>query len=500
MAINRPLQQKKPITPGTGFTNIQRILQANKANPLGSVVSGGVQQAGQAARGAITQASDEFKGGVQTERGRLGAEAQRVDRVLGDVSKATDEDVSAFEGIRGGLSKGPTQIKNADELKQKAFEAERLGSAAGSEAGRYGLLQRFVGGNKQYTGGQQRLDSMLLGQTGSNQLREARKGTVGLTNKAEQEARAAIETGKVLQGEAKNLTDVTIGRLGSQVVDYDKAMEAARVKAQADLAENQRKLRDQLIANEIEDENLYNRLGIKEGDQIFRTNLADYFQARNNIATKENVQTQADFDRINALRRLSGQSLTGEASAILPAYNDKSQIDAFKNMETYDIAQDALRDKIAQERGEYKSADFDNLAHIQLAKTGLYGEAEGPELAQRFGGTGKFKYERGANVVGQIKAIQDAHAKYADEIRRANIPTNFGYTKGPTQQTVEQQWAELAKKVGDPNLLPPHMLQELELTKRIWDAELPMREAMSKSVKDTYKFDRTLRKVPKPNA
>lgn len=497
MAITRPLQQKKPITPGTGFTNIQRILQANKANPLGSTVSSGVNQAGQAARGAIEQAGTEFKSGVQAERGRLGAEAQRADRVLGDVSKATDEDVSAFEGIRGGLSKGPTKIKNADELKQKAFEAERLGSAAGSEAGRYGLLQRFVGGNKQYTGGQQRLDSMLLGQTGANQLREARKGTIGLSNKAEQEARAAVETGKVLQGEAKNLADVTIGRLGGQVVDYDKSMEAARVKAQADLAENQRKLRDQLISNEIEDENLYNRLGIKEGDQIFRTNLGDYFQARNNIATKENVQTQADFDRINALRRLSGQSLTGEASAILPAYTDKSQVDAFKNMETYDIAQEALRDKIAQERGEYKAADFENLAHIQLAKTALEGASEGDELAQRFSGRGRFVYEGGQNQAARLAAAkavpQDLINKYNQEM------ANYSGWRQNTQFTdFKNALAEKMRK-ENPNFLSPEELADLERTQASWQNTLNTFGGMSKAVKDTYKFDRTLKKKPKAN-
>lgn len=483
MAVNNSLQQRKPNQTATGYTNIQRILQANKSNPLGSTVAGGVQQAGSQARGAIQQAGNQFRQEEQTEKNRLGQESQRADRVLGDVTKASDEDINAFEGIRGGLSKGPTEIKNLDEIRQKAFEAERLGSAAGSEAGRYGLLQRFVGGNKQYTGGQQRLDSVLLGQTASPQLRQARKASVGLSNQAEQEARAAIESGKVLQGQAKELANTTIGRLGGQVVDYDSAMEQARVAAQEGLKTRQDDLRRQLAANEIEDETLYNRLGVKENDQIFRTNLADYFQARDNIATKQNVQTQADFDRIEALRKLSGQSLTGQASAILPAYTNKEDIDAFKNMESYDISKDALRDKINQELSQYKAADFDNLAHIQLARTGLYGDAEGAELAQRFSGTGKFIYQDGANLTAKIERLQKGILT-PEEKEAAKQISYKGYDgSSAAGQTTYAQG----------------LLQSAINTKRIWDEELPKREAMSKAVKDSYQFNRTLQRK-KPNA
>lgn len=374
MPLNQPLQQKKPNTTGTGYTNIQRILQANKANKLGATVGSGVQQAGQAARGAIGVAGQQFNAGVDAEKNRLGQESERANRILGDVTKATDEDVNAFEGIRGGLTKGPNTISNADELRQQAQEAENLGNAGGSEAGRYGLLQRFIGGNKQYTGGQQRVDSLLLGQTGAKDLRAAKKDTVGLTEQTDSKIQAASELGKELQGRAKNLADTTISGLSNKVVDYDKAMEAARIKAEADLSDRQKSDIEQLKSGVITDEDLYEALGIKEGSRLYNTDLSQFYQGlSNNLATKQNVQTEADFNKMEALRRLSGNSLTGEASALMPAYTDKSQVDQFKTNKDYRFDQDALKGAIDTNRMGALQGNVGAMAHIQESLRHLYG-------------------------------------------------------------------------------------------------------------------------------
>lgn len=320
---------------GSGFTTLQKYLQANKANKLGSTVGSGIQQAGQQATGAMQTAGNKFQQGFQSEQNRLGAEGQRVDRVMGNVTAATDEDVNAFEGIRGGKTKGPQAIENANELREQARQAKALGEATGSEAGRYGLLQRYVGAGKQYTGGQQRLDNLLLGQTGAGNLREARRDTAGLVNKQQVQENTALDRGRQLAGQAKGLADTTISRLGTGVTDYDKAMQDAAVKAVADRTAYVDQARKDLAETGQADEDLFNKFGIAEGKRIWDADLGQFVKESDFQATRQNVQKEADYNKINALRRLSGSSLQGDPSAALAQYADKGQVGLFDKESKY---------------------------------------------------------------------------------------------------------------------------------------------------------------------
>jgi hypothetical protein len=372
MPLNTP--SKKTNQMGSGFTNLQRILQANKANRLGTTVAGGIQKAGQTAQGSIQQAGQQFQTQAQAEKARLDAEKARASRVLGDVTKASEEDINAFEGIRGGQTKAQTSIKDASEIAEKGREAQSLGQATGTEGGRFGLLQRYIGGGERYTGGQQRLDSLLLGQTGQGDLRKARAATSGLTDQALKTAYAAEQQGLELQNRAKGLSESTINTLQDQAVAYDKAMEAARVKAETDRAARQAADIEQLKSGEIVNEQLYKDLGIKEGTRIYGTDLTKFYNtAGKDLATKENVQTQADFDRIKALQALSGQSLQGEASAVLSNYRDPSQVDQYSKIKDYNINQENVKNAINQSRLAYGQGNVGAMAHIQESLRQIYG-------------------------------------------------------------------------------------------------------------------------------
>lgn len=508
MAVNQPLQQRKPNQTATGYTNIQRILQANKSNQLGSTVAGGVNQAGQAARGAINQAGEQFKAGVDKENERLAGQKATADRVLSNVIGATKDDVKAFEDIRSGKSQGPTGIMNADEIQKKTREAETLGSAAGSEGGRYGLLQRFVGGNKQYTGGQQRVDNMLLGQTGADQLRSARQNTLGLRAAADTQEAGAREVGKTLQNQARNLADTTINRLGEQVMDYDSAMEQARLKAQEELKALQAQQQEQLRSGIISDDNLFSALGINEGDQLWRTNLADYYQAMNNVATKQNAQTQEDFNRINALQRLSGNSLTGQASAVLPTYSDRSQIDAFKNMDTFKYDQDALAGKLASEKGLYQGAVAPHERNIGAIDNFLNNT-----------GFGYAGYNEGMNIVSNRLAddvinllTQSNHIGAADKRQYYNSLPEFQQANQLSQdlksgKITPREYAEKITPLIAPinQILNPTLnggarqldhgnIQMMLQTMQQQEAARKANEDAITGHKGTYQFDRTLRR------
>jgi hypothetical protein len=372
MALPPPAKKTNQL--GSGFTNLQRVLQANRSNRLGSTVAGGIQKAGQAAQGSIQQAGQQFQTQAQTEKDRLDAEKARASRVLGDVSKASEEDINAFEGIRGGQTKAQTSIKDASEIAEKGREAQSLGQATGNEGGRFGLLQRYIGSGDRYTGGQQRLDNVLLGQTGQTDLRRARVATSGLSDKAQNVSFAAEQQGKELQNRARGLAESTINTLQDEAVSFDRAMEANRIKAEADRAARQASDIEQLQSGEIVNQQLYKDLGIKEGTRIYGTDLTKlYNKIGKDLATKENVQTQSDFDKIKALRALSGQSLVGEASSVIAGYKDPSQVGQYSNMKDYDINQENVKNAINQARLAYGQGNVGAMAHIQESLRQIYG-------------------------------------------------------------------------------------------------------------------------------
>lgn len=353
MAINQP-PTRRINQPGTGFTNIQRVLQANLANRLGSAVAGGVQRAGQQARGAITGAGEQFKTEFQKEQERLAQEKERSQRVLGDVTGATEEDVRAFQGILDGKALGPQGIKNVGELGQQAREAGQLGRAAGTEAGRYGLLQRHIGGGQQYTGGQQRLDALLLGQTAAPQLREARRSTLGLESQLQRQQAAASAAGQELVSRARGLADVTRGGLEEQVVVYGQTMQQ-KAKEAAEARKSYVEQAKENLKQGLVDQDTLQALGLAGGERLYRSDLSQLLNESDLIATPQNVQTTEDFARIQALQQLSGQKLTGEASAILPQFTDKSQVGQFLRADKFAKVPEGLAKNIlAGEEQLYK--------------------------------------------------------------------------------------------------------------------------------------------------
>jgi len=352
MATNRPQSRNL-----SGFTNLQRILDANRQNKLGQTISSGVVKAGEAARAGLSAASQKFQQGAEQERQRQAGQEARVGQVLDNLGNVSDEDVKAFESIRSGQFLGPENLENVGELRGQAESAEGLGRAAGTEAGRMGLLQRFAGGNQKYTSGQQRLDSLLLGQQGGT-LKGARRAVAGLGAEAAAKPYAAQQVAQELQSRAKGLGQQTIKRLEEKTTGYDTEM-----AGKADAANLARKeYIDQVkadLAQDMASEDVLSRLGLKEGEQLWRTNLQDMVKEDEKTrADRYTIQQAQDFARVKALNRLLGTSAQGDPSAILSRYLGRESM-----VGQYDPASALLRNQ-EDIRG---ALDAEKAAYGQLA-------------------------------------------------------------------------------------------------------------------------------------
>ena len=299
---------------GTGFTNLQRLMQANVGNRLGQAVGQGIQQVGQQAKTGLTQAESKFR--EDAEKGRLGTEAEkeRVENVLGAPEQATEQDVQEFGRFRAGAFTGPREIQNVETLRGQAREAEQLGRSIGSTGGRQGLLQRFAAGPGQYGAGAQKLDTLLLGAGSGDQLREAGRSVRGLGKQTDVRAQAAQEVAKQFENEARGFGQQVTQRTGALAGEtLGTAEERAKQAAETNrlLRERSERERQSAVSNQLTQEAL-DALGLQAGQRTYGVNLGEYLGYEGpgiEPPTAGQVMTQPEFQRYSNLRRLMGQEI-----------------------------------------------------------------------------------------------------------------------------------------------------------------------------------------------
>lgn len=404
---------------GTGFTNLQTILNANRANRLGQVVSSGVNKAGEAAKSAINAANTQFQQDLEKEKQRRSLEGERVNRVLGNVAGASDEDVNAFASIRGAEYKGPQGYQNSDVLQDKAGEARQLGQLGSSYGGRVGLLQRYAAKGPRYSAGQQRLDSLLLGQTGAGDLRQARKSTAGLDTQLARQETAASERVKEGQGQARQLADVAIKGLESNLSAYDEALKQRASEAQlardaqiaqlkADIASGKI---DKATADAMTKEGKFNFIGNdNQGLRTYDVDLSRFAEFDPTKASELNVRTQEDLNKMAALRRLSGQSLGSQGSALLDKYLVESNAGEFGKsplIKGYD--EDAAILALQEARDKY-TPEMSRLQQIIDAQNALAASAPNQYKAQAVEG-GRANFEDATRQLENLKQ-QDWYKRF----------------------------------------------------------------------------------------
>lgn len=315
MAVNTILNPDR--RQGSGFTNLQRVMNANQGNRLGQTVGQGIQKAGEQTRQGLNEAQNQFK--TQSEQGRLDTDENksRVSNVLNDAGNATEQDINQFAKFRAGQYSGPQNLQNIENLKGQAQEAQGLGQAAGSQSGRTGLLQRFAAAPGAYGSGQQKLDTLLLGATGSNPLKEARRSVSGINQQVsgagDTASNVAQQYTNLAKGFGQDVTQRTTGlETEAQTAAETKASEANKSDAALrDLVEKQRQsaASNQLSQKAIEG------LGLSAGQRTYGANLGQFLSYKGrdalNAARPEEVMSQQEFQRFGNLRKLMGSDLNG---------------------------------------------------------------------------------------------------------------------------------------------------------------------------------------------
>lgn len=354
---------------GSGYTNIQRIVQANQGNQLGKAVGGGIQQQTGQAQQQLGQAQQNFQQQTAANQADTGANQQLVQNVLASpdqygtlgTNDPNSQAAGKFQQLISGQYAGPTQLGNADQLQGQVGDANQLAQLGSTTGGQQALLQRFVG-NPQYTQGQQAFDQALLGQTGGNSLQQARAQALQLQSKLDRSTTGAQEQGIEQGNRAQGFGQQVQGQFGQAVSGLDTGLQQQATQAQsARDAQYQQTLKDLQSGNITQEQ--ADLIGLGDQTEVtgdFLKNIGNYVTENTNKATAQNIAGTQDYAKINALQQLGGQYSPQDAQKILGQYS----------------GQDAQAGKFASEKGVL--ADTQGLQGARTAQYNQYHQQLAP--------------------------------------------------------------------------------------------------------------------------
>jgi len=369
-----PNQQK-----GSGYTNIQKVLQANQGNQLGQAVGNGIQGVGQQASQNLQNQQQQFQQGTSQNQFNTGANQQLVQNVLQNPTQyvsgqpgsqsLSGPQASQFQQLMSGQYQGPQGLNNTQQLQSQAADVNQLNQAIGSQGGRTGLLQRFVG-NPQYTQGQQGLDSLLLGQQNNQQaLGQARTATAGLSPQIQNAITGAQAQGQQAASQAQQFGQGVQNQFGQTVTGLNNQFQNQATQAQnASNAQYQQAIKDFQSGNISQQE--ANLLGVTPGEQVTGNvlqGIGSYLTQNPLQATAQNDINQQQYAQLAALQQLGGQNAPTSAQNILGQYN-QGQVGQFAAAPTINADTTGFNNALQNSLGNYQSQIASPLASYQQAQ------------------------------------------------------------------------------------------------------------------------------------
>lgn len=222
---------------GSGFTNLSRVLQANQQNRLGSAISSGLTGGSQNVRQQIGDTREDFK--QQSEAGRLDTDANRQARIgalqqlqntqdASQIKQIGEQNKDLFSKFRAGQYAGPQGLnqQTVQQIQREAGNLQQIGQSLGQQD-KSAALARFVNPQAEYSKGQRRLDSVLLGaKPVQQQLFQAKQQTRGLQQQVAQEQQNAEQLAKLRANEAVQFGKETNTQIGDITKDVTGTIDA----------------------------------------------------------------------------------------------------------------------------------------------------------------------------------------------------------------------------------------------------------------------------------
>jgi hypothetical protein len=313
----------KPVNVDTGgtqsssgnFTNLQNYIKANQNYNGGQGLAGQtydkLNSQAQGVQSNIDQSQQQFQ--QQANQNERAYDPNVINQASTNSAAyaANPNNVSTFQNnYLNAKYNGPTSIANAQDLTSQAQNLKNTTDLVGTEPGRYALLQNLYG-NSNYSTGQQQLDNLLL-QGNSQQLAKLQSaqnlGTNVNTNLTNDLTNAS-NLAQQYTTEAANTAAQTKNAMNSAITGYQSDLDARTAALNAQRQQQYNTAQQELTSGQVT-QDLLNQTGLKNNQDIFGLQLQNYLNQAPETATKNNVATDADQARFNALSQLmSDQTL-----------------------------------------------------------------------------------------------------------------------------------------------------------------------------------------------
>lgn len=408
------------------FTNLTSYLNANQGQgPAGQILNN-FNQMGNTLQNNISSAQDQFNTDANTGRvQQYGTDGANTTDVVGNAISnpyafiQDPNNVAAFNKQLSGQYTGPTTLDADGSLAAQAANYQTLANQAGTENGRFAVLQNMFK-SPDYNSGQQYLDNLLLQADPSqiNQINQITPTANQYSDALTADQATAAANAQQYQTEAAATNQATQNALGQAVSQFggtdpnsyvNQQVTAGNAQRAADLARIQNSANNGLFSQSD-----LTALGRNAGDPYYNAQLGQYF-TQGLQANPLNIINSDDLNRINALGTLAGGSLTGDPSAILSQYANDNQVGAFAQSPEYAFNSDSANSAINNQFGNYN-----NLANPIQSQI----DSEKNQINQlQSVGT-----NTGINVAGQIGANNSAIASQLAALQK--LQGQFGFGRG----------------------------------------------------------------------
>lgn len=339
--------------------NIRKYIQANQggASQLTEGLQEQAQKQSENLQKGLSSSRQAFEQQAGELEGKLGEQGQQTSQMAFKDPQAILQDQQRLDEFKRLQSQGyQDQIgQTAQDLtpyQQQQQALQSAGQMAGTESGRFQMLQQTFG-KPSYSQGQQRLDQLLLQgdptasrdlQYNINQMAQQAGQGIGQFSEEQQARLAALQD---LSGqrasEIENMlqfgTDaegLEADLSGRGLRDIQSDLESRLQDIQATAPQEADALRERLAANQLFDRDL-SVLGLDPGQRLYDVDLAKYMNQSNFNPSIANISQQDEFARYQALRQLAGDQ---EADL----FGGATEVGGFK---PYEYDTEALRQAIA---------------------------------------------------------------------------------------------------------------------------------------------------------
>ena len=305
---------------GSGFVNLQNIINANQNNNLGNTVSSDLNNYANQTQSGIQNAQNTFNTDANqynynTSQNQATAQND-VNSILNSssptVSAQVQTDYSTWLNPTYG---GPNSLTDVNAgLGNQVSDVNSL-----ANGGNNALLQRFVGGAN-YTAGDQNLDNVLLNATGGPQVQNAENNARNVQNQYNQANNAAQNQAQTIQQQNQAFSGQLLGDLGS---NFQNIYGNAQNQAGTDTSQENQLIKDvqnnQLTSGDI------NTLGLNSGERLYNANLGSYLNATSpQTVTAQQAATPQELAQLQALSSLSNGQLSPSLTNDISGWTDSN--------------------------------------------------------------------------------------------------------------------------------------------------------------------------------